>query len=216
MVVLGMLLAVLTQALVVPRVHLAVGQALVTSLAAIGVGIVGAKIWFVVKHRGERLIDGWCVQGFNTGAVVGAIALIALLRLPGGALLDATTPGLMLGLAVGRVGCFFAGCCGGPPTAARWGVWSSDKRVGARRVPTQLMESGISLVLAVLALALVLWLGTRGGAYFVAALAAYTLAREVLLDLRLERRQHIQLLGVRVVPSLAALALIAALVFIVR
>src|SRR5260370_41867121 len=83
----------------------------------------------------------------------------------------------MFGLAIGRVGCFLAGCCGGPPTAARWGVWSSDQRIGARRVPTQLIETGSALLLGLVTLAAVLTRGPAGGAYFVAAVAADTPAR---------------------------------------
>src|SRR5579884_3267225 len=70
-------------------------------------------------------------------------------------------------MAVGRVGCFFAGCCGGPPTASRWGVWSSDQRVGACRIPTQLMELVLAGILGLGALAVVLNHGTADGAIFV-------------------------------------------------
>jgi prolipoprotein diacylglyceryltransferase len=73
-----------------------------------------------------------------------------VLHVPAGVFLDVTAPGLLFAMAVGRVGCFFAGCCGGPPTASCWGVWSSDQHVGARRIPTQLLES-------VLAFSLGLW-----------------------------------------------------------
>jgi phosphatidylglycerol---prolipoprotein diacylglyceryl transferase len=212
LVVLGMVLALVTQALVVSRERLAVGASLLTTVAAIGAGIVGAKVWFLVKHRAEHLIDGWCIQGFITGASIAAAVLLLIRRAPVGVLLDASAPGLLVGLAVGRLGCFFAGCCGGPLTAARWGIWSSDQRVGGRRIPTQLMESGFSFLLALLALTAILWHGPRGGAYFVAVLAAYTLGRELLLDLRLEQRQKLKLWGVAVVSALATLVLVAALV----
>jgi|LFRM01.1.fsa_nt_gb phosphatidylglycerol:prolipoprotein diacylglycerol transferase len=37
-------------------------------------------------------------------------------------LCDAATPALGAGLALARVGCFLAGCCGGLPTSLPWGV----------------------------------------------------------------------------------------------
>ena len=216
MVVLGMVLALATEAFVSSRVHLPVWPVLLNTALAIGIGIAGAKIWYMVKHRREHRIDGWCIQGFVTAGSISAVGLFLLGHMSVGTVMDVATPGLLLGLAVGRIGCFFAGCCGGPPTSARWGVWSSDQRVGARRVPTQLMESSYSFVLAVLATVGVLAHGTSGGAYLVAAIAAYTLGREVLLDLRLERRRKLAVVGVSVVTPLAALVLISALVFIVR
>jgi len=117
-------------------------------------------------------------------------------------------------MAVGRVGCFFAGCCGGPPTASRWGVWSSDQRVGACRIPTQLMELVLAGILGLGALAVVLNHGTADGAIFVAALSAYTLVRQGILHLRAEARKT--RLGGLITATLAALVLVAAVVLLVR
>jgi phosphatidylglycerol:prolipoprotein diacylglycerol transferase len=104
-----------------------------------------------------------------------------------GPLLDASAPGLFFGLAIGRIGCFVAGCCGGRPTPSRWGLWSSDQRVGMRRIPTQLLESALALGIALLALIAVLGGSPLHGGIFVAALAAYTLLRQGILWLRAER-----------------------------
>jgi phosphatidylglycerol:prolipoprotein diacylglycerol transferase len=112
------------------------------------------------------------------------------------------------------VGCFFAGCCGGPPTASRWGVWSSDQRVGARRIPTQLLELVLALSLGLLVLVADLGHGPAGGAFFVGGLAAYTLGRQGLLHLRAEPRKT--RLGGLVTAALAALALIVAVVLLAR
>jgi phosphatidylglycerol:prolipoprotein diacylglycerol transferase len=77
------------------------------------------------------------------------------------------------------------GCCAGRPTSSRWGLWSSDRRMGARRIPVQLLESGTALLLGAGATAAVPSLGTSdGGLVFVAAVAAYTAARQVLFALR--------------------------------
>src|SRR5260370_36366136 len=104
------------------------------------------------------------------GSRAAAILLVAP-GVPAGVFLDVTAPGLLVAMAVGRVGCFFVGCCGGPPTASRWGVWSSDQRVGARRIPTQLLESALAGILGLGVLVAVLSHGTAGGSYFVGGLA---------------------------------------------
>src|SRR5439155_24837140 len=140
--------------------------------------------------------------------------MLAVLGVPAGVFLDVTAPGLLVGMAVGRVGCFFAGCCGGPPTASRWGVWSSDQRVGARRLPTQLLELILALSLGLGVLVAVLGHGPAGGAFFVAGLAAYILGRQGILRLRTEARKT--RLGGLVTAALAALVLVAAVVLLAR
>jgi phosphatidylglycerol:prolipoprotein diacylglycerol transferase len=186
LVTLGMLVALALQFLVIALAHLALSSAWLITLVSIAFGILGAKVWFIVLHRRAHRIDGWCIQGFITGAVLAATVLLVLLHASAGSFLDATAPGLLVAMSIGRVGCFFAGCCGGPPTASRWGVWSSDQRVGARRVPTQLLESVLALVLGLAALGAVLGYGPAGGTFFVGGLALYTLGRQVILHRRAE------------------------------
>jgi phosphatidylglycerol---prolipoprotein diacylglyceryl transferase len=214
MVTLGMAVALALQALVISGDHLALGPWWAVTLVAIAVGIIGAKVWYIVLHRREHLLDGWCIQGFIASAPVAAVIMLAVLHVPVGVFLDATAPGLLVAMAVGRVGCFFAGCCGGPPTASRWGVWSSDQRVGARRIPTQLLELVLALSLGLVVLVAVLRHGPAGGAFFVAALAAYTLGRQGLLRLRASARKT--RLGGLVTAALAALVLVAAVVLLAR
>jgi phosphatidylglycerol:prolipoprotein diacylglycerol transferase len=165
------------------------------------------------QHGLDR-IEGWCIQGFIVGATVAATLLLAVLHMPIGVFLDATAPGLLVAMAVGRVGCFFAGCCGGPPTASRFGVWSSDQRVGARRIPTQLLESALAVSLGLGVLVTVLLHGPAGGALFVGGLAAYTLERQGILHLRAEPRKTCW--GGLVIAALAALVLIVAVFLLAR
>jgi len=135
-------------------------------------------------HVRDRRLEGWCIQGFLVGFLAVVTAGLVIGRLPVPVVLDASTPGLFLGLAAGRVGCFFGGCCYGRPTRSRWGVWSSDQRVAMRRIPTQLIESGLALTVGLIALVVVLKYGATNGGILVAGLAAYTLYRQVILRLR--------------------------------
>lgn len=216
LVVMGMGLTLAVQSWVIARGDLTIGPALPATLIAIAVGIVGAKVWYLVLYRHESGLkrwNGWCIQGFITGATVMAAIMFTVWRVPAGIFLDVTAPGLMFGMAIGRVGCFFAGCCGGPLTASRWGVWSCDRHIGGRRVPTQLMESALALSLGIVALVSVLSHGPASGAIFVAALAAYTLGRQGILYLRAEPRKT--RLGLPVTAALAALVLLAAIIFFI-
>jgi phosphatidylglycerol:prolipoprotein diacylglycerol transferase len=207
MAVTGIILGLVVQTVLVAHERLDVGRTLLLSTLAILVGVVGAKLWFVVLHRRERLVNGWCIQGLLTGVVVVLVGGSFLAHVSLGTLLDLTAPGLFMGMAVGRVGCFFAGCCAGRPTASRWGVWSSDQRIGARRLPTQLLELGLALSVGVAALVAVLVHGPANGALLVAAIAVYTLCRQGILLLRAEQRKS--LVGPPVTAAAAAVVLVA-------
>lgn len=206
LVVLGIVVALVIQALVISSEGLQLGHVLTVSSLSLLAGVVGAKAWFVVLHRKERRREGWCVQGMVAGIVVSAPALLAGFHVPIGTFLDATTPGMLIGVAVGRVGCFLTGCCAGRPTSSRWALWSSNRSVGARRIPTQLMESALALAVGLTALWIVLGAGPQRGTLFVAGLAAYTLARQGILLVREERRQS--RLGVPIVAVVAASILV--------
>src|SRR2546421_2185442 len=104
MVTLGMIVALALQGLVISADHLALGPVWTVSLVAIVVGIVGAKVWFIVLHRREHRLEGWCIQGFIASAPLAAAILLAVLHVPAGVFLDVTAPGLLVGMAVGRVG----------------------------------------------------------------------------------------------------------------
>ncbi len=103
-----------------------------------------------------------------------------------GLLLDMTTPGLFLGIAIGRPGCFLTGCCSGRPTVSRWGMWASDRTLAVRRIPVQLIEAFAGLIIGLATLSLVLS-GVEmpyNGAIFVVAVATYTWVRQLLFPYR--------------------------------
>ncbi|MBA3877215.1 MAG: hypothetical protein C0498_09815 [Anaerolinea sp.] len=189
--VLSILVAVAVQAAILGRGDVPVGRTLLASGLTIVAGLIGAKAWYAVLHPNEALLKGgWAVDGFLiVFPLVGAVILLWL-DLPIGRVLDATAPGVFFAVAIGRIGCFFTGCCAGRCTAHRFGIWSSDRRVGARRIPTQLLESAAGLVLGVVTLLLALGgAAPIPGAIFVLGFAAYAVVRQVLLRLRSERRK---------------------------
>jgi phosphatidylglycerol---prolipoprotein diacylglyceryl transferase len=190
---LAVLVALSTQAAILAHKNVAFGQPQVVFLIALASGMIAAKLWYAVLHPGpwpQAILGGWAVDGFLVMAPIVAVAMLLVFRLPVGSFLDATAPGLFAGIAIGRVGCFFAGCCAGRISRSRWGVWSSDRRVGARRVPAQLLESAAGLAIAVAAAVLIFGHTVPiDGAIFVGAFAVYFLVRQALLRVRAERRE---------------------------
>lgn len=184
----GFLFALLVQTLLVRHLDLPVLRLFLLTVLACGLGLIAAKGYYLITHprqRGGSLTTGMSVQGFVIMMITTLLAGTALLDLPLGVVLDTAAPALLFGMAVGRLGCLLGGCCVGRPTTSRWGIWSSDRRVGIRRIPVQLLESALSATLGALALIAVLKLGADGGGLvLVATLAAYTLGRQVLFPLR--------------------------------
>jgi phosphatidylglycerol:prolipoprotein diacylglycerol transferase len=212
---LGVLVGLGLEALLLSHGHYTLFRPMLFSVIAIIAGVIGGKAWYVAVHRGRKF-DGWCIQGFVAGAaVVVAAAALAGPGIPAGAYLAAAAPALLIGMSIGRPGCFWAGCCTGRPTAARWGVWSSDRRLGCRRAPAQLLEALSALISGGAVLIVVLVDGlARSGPVAVVGLAAYTLARQFILGLRAEPR--VWPYGRRVTGAIAALALIAGIVLLVK
>jgi phosphatidylglycerol:prolipoprotein diacylglycerol transferase len=95
-------------------------------LAALGGGAVGARLYYFLPLwlRGQvsfgTLFGSWSDGSGFYGAFVGgalAIALVARFkRMPPLETLDAVYGVVPLGFAVGKIGCFLAGCCYGFPT----------------------------------------------------------------------------------------------------
>jgi len=193
LVCLGVVVAIIVQAMLIGRAHLDVAAIVAISGIACVLGYLGAKVWYLVLHRQHPrtfLTAGTCIQGFLLAAIGTMVVALAVLGVPLGTVLDATTPGLFLAMSIGRPGCFLGGCCAGRPTASRWGLWSSDRRLGVRRVPIQLVEAAVALMIGLGALALVLTVQVPvGGAVFVGAVALYTLCRQLLFPLRAEPRK---------------------------
>jgi len=184
----GFVLALVLQALLARQLDVAGLRLLLLTVVASSLGLVSAKVYYLLTHPREQrsfVTPGLSVQGFVIATVGTLVAGTFLLDLSLEGSLDVTTPGLLFAMAVGRLGCLFGGCCVGRPTSSRWGIWSSDRRVGVRRIPVQLLESVLSAVLGALSLLAVLLTPVAGtGLVFVATLAAYVLGRQVLFPLR--------------------------------
>lgn len=184
----GFLVALLVQWLLGAQRGLPTGRLLLVSVLASLIGLVGAKVYYLLTHRAEKapvLRAGMSVQGFVLAAIPTLLLVGWWAGIPLGPMLDVSAPGLLLGMTIGRLGCFFGGCCVGLPTASRWGIWSSDRGIGVRRIPVQLFESAMAgTVAAATALAVALMDPAVDGLLFLIGLSAYTFGRQVLFPLR--------------------------------
>jgi phosphatidylglycerol:prolipoprotein diacylglycerol transferase len=157
--------------------------------------IAGARLLFVMLNSREfaqhllQIAALW--QGgmsFHGGAVAGLLAgwlYIRHRKLPALAMADAAAPGIALGYAVGRIGCFLNGCCFGGPTTLPWGVHFSGPGTepGLHYHPTQIYATLINLGLT----AALVWVYRREhkqGQVLALYIAAYSVYRFFIEALR--------------------------------
>jgi phosphatidylglycerol---prolipoprotein diacylglyceryl transferase len=177
-------------------------------------GIAGAKLLWVFEHFGEDQLSalvfsrgGLSWFGGFAGGVLAGLVVMRLKRLPPIATLAAATPGLAIGHAIGRIGCFLVGDDYGHPTTLPWGV-AFPQGLPPTDVPvhpTQLYEAAALVPIFLL----LLRLRKQGrpdtevlGSYLVLAGAT----RFAIEFLRVDRR----VLGILSVAHVAALAAIVA------
>lgn len=114
--------------------------------------IVGARLFFLAVNPeviSESLLavfqiwrGGLVFYGGFIAALVTAIVFVRKIRVPFFRVADMFAPGLAAGHAVGRIGCFFAGCCYGKSCDLPWAVVFRDPLslapIGVHLHPTQL------------------------------------------------------------------------------
>jgi phosphatidylglycerol:prolipoprotein diacylglycerol transferase len=164
-------------------------------------GLVGAKLllvlvdWRYFGGNPSQLLSIFQSGGVFYGGLIGG-ALVAWWYarrhgLPGWRTADVLAPGVVLGQAIGRLGCFAAGCCWGKVCTLPWAVTFTDV-YAARAVgtpldtplhPSQLYES----LAAFLIFAFLLWLAPRKtfhGQVVLSYIALYSAVRFALEFLR--------------------------------
>jgi len=104
-------------------------------------GLIGAKLPLILMNlqyglHWQTLLAGRTIVGGLLGGTIGVLLIKKKLGIQEryGNLL---APPIALGMATGRIGCFFHGCCFGTPTHLPWGIDFGD---GISRHPTQIYE----------------------------------------------------------------------------
>ena len=105
-------------------------------------GILGARLFYIIEYWETFLRPsadapelgatlramvnvsegGLVVYGSLVGGLLGLLFFVRKHRLPLLATCDLIAPSMMLGLALGRIGCLLNGCCFGGPCDAPWGL----------------------------------------------------------------------------------------------
>ena len=139
-------------------------RVLTLAIFAIIAGIVGAKLlYFIVTYTPKQMIEmirsggisavldgGLVFYGGLIGGLIGAILGAKAAHAPLRRFSDPVVPVLPLAHAIGRMGCFFAGCCYGRVTDSWIGVCfpveATGLEAGVKVIPTQLIEAGVNVL----------------------------------------------------------------------
>jgi len=198
-------------------------------IAVVLAGIIGSKVlyilvdWRTYAEHPREIFSLATLQagGVFSGGLIAAFAVAAWFlrkhRMPALATCDAFSPGLAIGHAIGRLGCFAAGCCWGKPTHHFWGVTFTNplasQLVGTplnqALEPTQLFESAAELGIFVL----LTWLLRHkkfDGQVFGSYLFLYGIARFFLEFLRDDPGRGSVFGGAMSTTQLIAIALVLA------
>jgi len=75
-----------------------------------------------IQHTGKIGIEGLVLLGGVIAAILTVFVFARRKKMPFLSLMDLLAPSTALGIAVGRIGCFFNGCCFGLPGTLPWCV----------------------------------------------------------------------------------------------
>jgi phosphatidylglycerol:prolipoprotein diacylglycerol transferase len=194
--------------------------------------VIGARLFHVMDHLtyyAEHPLEivmvwqgGIAVYGGFIGGVLAGVVAARFYKVPIWPALDAAAPGMLLGQAVGRIGCFINGDAWGAPnlTCSLCGsvvYWNQHDLIppdliGVPTYPYPLYEMG-----AVLVLLAVLWvwrdrLGSNGTMFLVATIG-YAVIRFGLTAFRQETIIALGLQEAQVIALITAILAVGALAF---
>jgi phosphatidylglycerol:prolipoprotein diacylglycerol transferase len=202
-------------------------------------GLVGARLFYVLEYReqffgptkslAESLTaivniagGGLVVFGSLPTAALAAWRFAARRKLSLVRLADCIAPGLLVGLAIGRIGCFLNGCCYGGPCDLPWGVrfpagtgpaghYPAPDGGSIPLHPAQLYAAIDAAILAALAVVSTP-LFRRDGEVFALVLTLHPISRILLEMIRVDEPPALGTpLSISQLVSLALLAVAAAL-----
>jgi phosphatidylglycerol:prolipoprotein diacylglycerol transferase len=163
-------------------------------------GILGARLlhvvdrWDVYAENPTAILavqnGGLAILGAILGGTAGGMLGARRLGLPIWPLADAAAPGVMLGQAIGRLGCLVTGDALGPATDGSWGIVYLNEHAMAPALGVAYQPTFLYEMLLALAIFGTLWSVRRrfrvDGQLFALYLGLYALGKFALTFLRME------------------------------
>ena len=149
-------------------------------------GVVGGRLFHIILNSWyysdwKAVLDtrngGLSIHGVLLGGIIAAAAYSRFRSVKFAELTDLSVPGVSLGQAIGRIGCFLSGCCYGVETSGAWGF--ATRFAPGLRHPYPLYESAADFILFLGLLALGKKIKVSGG-LFLSYVFGYSMIRFIL------------------------------------
>jgi phosphatidylglycerol---prolipoprotein diacylglyceryl transferase len=165
MLYVGLIAAVVTSNVAAHAMGLNAFRVYVATIVLIVPAIVGARLLHVVVHWKfywknprkiwDRAEGGYGMYGGLPLALLLAVPVLYLLRLPFAAFWDVGILSILAGMIFARVGCLLNGCCSGRASDVWFSVYLPNHLGEWRnRIPSQALESAWALILLIVAILL--------------------------------------------------------------
>ncbi|MBQ9784894.1 MAG: prolipoprotein diacylglyceryl transferase [Clostridia bacterium] len=205
----GVLLSVLAALLICRRKGTDRDEIVYSGIYVMVGAIVGAKLLFVLVslpqmiaqriHPLDLLWGGFVFYGGLIGGALGLLIYCKQFKMSASTLAETYATVLPLGHALGRVGCFCAGCCYGieydGPLCFTYRVSLADTPIGVPLLPVQLFEAVCLLIVFAVLLIVYLKSGKKIGKTLPLYLLLYSFLRFTLEFFRGDRARGILLLS---------------------
>ncbi len=196
---------------------------------ALFAGLIGSRVFFIATEWGHfsahpldmlKIWEGGLVfYGGVIFAIPVAVWYARKQELSLWQTADIWAPSVAIGHAIGRLGCFCAGCCYGLPTDLPWGVtFSNPETLAIRGVPlhpTQLYESGAELLNFLILLFIRRRKAFHGQLFWVYVLN-YAVIRALIELFRGDTERGFILPGISVSQGISAVMLVTACIFLMK
>jgi phosphatidylglycerol:prolipoprotein diacylglycerol transferase len=212
------------------------GPVIDVAILLIIAGFIGAKLMSGLAEYRYFLADPSAIvslaflqtAGMFYGGLLGAFGaawwIIPRFGLPFWATADFLTPSLALGQVIGRLGCFFAGCCFGRRTNVPWALTFTSPEAAAHSgtpLNVSLHPTALYDAFAAATFLLVFFIGQRrsrpfAGRTFWTYILVYALARAVIELYRGDSRGYLVGLSFSQIASLIAAPLAVIMLFRLR
>lgn len=205
--------------------------------------IVGGRLAYILLYGNNDLpaVHFWDLKAYAFSLYGGLLFLVLYLavtakclNIPVWTWLDCHTPGMLLFIGLGKLGCHLNGCCFGNPTIMPWGIaYNKGSQAyqyyiaqGVRHYnevsgqvfsdlihPVQLYESALA-VLILIGVVIMLQRKLRAGLVFLTAASLYSLARMNLYFLRAHPQDGICLNWLPIIYTL--ISALCIVLFVIR
>lgn len=193
------------------RVSIDPAKILDFGLLTLILALIGARLMYVLFDLGQFIKNpveilmlqngGLSIHGGLLGGLIAGVIFTRRNNISFFKLADLTAAPLILGQAIGRIGCLLAGICYGKITELPWAI--KFEGIPGLRHPTQLYESGLDFMIFA-----VLWAYRKKirfeGQLFLIYVITYSIARSVVESFR----DDMQLIGPITFAQLASIFIV--------